>query len=199
MQGGILALDQATQTGLAYCTPGAKPAPSWLEANAGVKGEKHYSATHTLARKGTDPVDKVIGMHQLVQDHIDIHKPKFIMMEEIFTAGNQSSQATALITFGIAMKIEELAKRNGIRVFDVPIGTWRSHFIGAGHGKKPNLKRIVQRRCDALGWTYRDDNESDALGILDYAIWFFTDRGMMPQQPDGSNMSPADNLSKIDF
>ena len=195
MQGGILAIDQATQTGLAYCNPGARPAPTWIEAKSGVKGEKHFSSTHKLAGAGTDPVDKVMGMHELLQDHIDIHKPKFVMMEAILIAGSQTSQQTALTTFGLAMKIEEIAKINGIRVFDVPIGTWRSHFIGKGHGKKPNYKRIVQRRCDALGWGYHDDNESDALGILDYAIWFFTDRGMMPQ-PEGE-ITPADNRPEI--
>jgi len=199
MQGGILAIDQATQTGLAYCNPGARPAPTWLEAKSGIKGDKHYSSTHKLGREKADPVDKVIAMDQLLQDHITLHQPKFVMMEAILIAGSQGNQQTALTTFGLAMKIEEVCKRNGIRIFDVHIGTWRSHFIGAGHGKNPNLKRIVQRRCDALGWGYQDDNESDSLGILDYAIWFFTDRGMMPQPPEGSNMSPADNLPKIDF
>lgn len=197
MQGGILAIDQATQTGLAYCNPGARPAPNWLECNTGIRGEKHYSSTHLLARKGSDPVDKVIGMHELLQDHIDLHKPKFVMMEAILIAGSQTSQQTALTTFGLAMKIEEVCKLNGIRIFDVHIGTWRSHFIGSGHGKKPNYKRIVQRRCDALGWKYRDDNESDALGILDYAIWFFTDRGMMAQIE--GDETPADNRPAINF
>ena len=63
---------------------------------------------------------------------------------------------------------------NRVPVREVPISTWRKHFIGAGRAPKGEAsgwcKRQAQSRCRALGWGDLSDDEAEAAGIWDYGM-----------------------------
>ena len=46
--------------------------------------------------------------------------------------------------------------------------TVRKHFTGKGNAKSAELKAMTMAACRARGWAPVDDNEADALAILDY-------------------------------
>jgi hypothetical protein len=60
----------------------------------------------------------------------------------------------------------------GQRVIEVNIATWRKHFFGSQPRgtKSKTLKQLAWDRCVQLGWRPKNDDEADALGILDYAL-----------------------------
>jgi hypothetical protein len=56
-------------------------------------------------------------------------------------------------------------------VHPVNMKSWRRTFfgnIGRGHARK-ELKEYAVERCQQLGFNPRNDDEADAIGILDYA------------------------------
>ena len=47
-----------------------------------------------------------------------------------------------------------------------------------------SLIGVVEQRCADLGWHYENDDESDALGVLDYALSWLAQRNLLPEVPD---------------
>lgn len=77
------------------------------------------------------------------------------------------------LLIGIAAHINSFCAAKGIRRCEwVHQATWRRHFIGPMKRglKKWQLKDFVQERCKDLGLEPRNDDEADALGILDYDL-----------------------------
>lgn len=74
---------------------------------------------------------------------------------------------------GLAAHAESWAEAMGCRVVRrVNMTTWRRHFIGSqkrGTQRKA-LKAFVMERCQQFGFEPENDDESDSLGILTYAI-----------------------------
>lgn len=74
--------------------------------------------------------------------------------------------------------VVELSQALQIRHGAVPIGSWRSHFLGtakapAGLGKAQRtsaLKDMAMRQCAQRGWLPEFHDEAEALGIMDYAL-----------------------------
>lgn len=88
--------------------------------------------------------------------------------------GNTNADALFILA-GIAAHAHSFAYAkgwSGQRVIEVNIATWRRHFIGPmKRGTKSKaLKDYTGQRCRQLGWSPRNDDEADALGILDYAL-----------------------------
>ena len=84
-----------------------------------------------------------------------------------FLRGRTNSDTTALL-FGLAAVVGLTAWREGFT--DLRIATpaeVRVYFIGTNM-RRAEAKAETKARCRALGWTYRDDNEADAL-----ALWAF--------------------------
>jgi len=61
----------------------------------------------------------------------------------------------------------------GIRMSQgIDLASWRKFFIGSMKRgtKTKELKDYTMERCNQFGWKPRNNDEGDALGILDYAI-----------------------------
>lgn len=56
--------------------------------------------------------------------------------------------------------------RNKISYQGVPVGTIKKHITGKGNADKVAVIKAIQ----ALGFNPKDDNEADALALLDYAL-----------------------------
>ena len=79
------------------------------------------------------------------------------------------------VLMGIAAHAHSFCAAKQVRRCEwVPASTWRRHFIGTMKRgtKKMDLKDFVQARCRELGMKPRNDDEADALGILDYDLTF---------------------------
>ena len=59
------------------------------------------------------------------------------------------------------------------------MASWRRHFIGKmpRGTKSKEWKDYAKERCLQYGWSVRTDDESDALGLLDYGCEL---RGIVP-------------------
>lgn len=68
---------------------------------------------------------------------------------------------------------QEVAVTCGVKYISVPMQTWRKHFLGRGRAPKETrnsrkwMKEAAKARCRQMGWKVSDDNEAEALGILD--------------------------------
>lgn len=67
---------------------------------------------------------------------------------------------------------ESFAYAMGIRCQLINVKSWARHFIGSTprSTKSKEKKAYTMERCRTLGWKPRNDDEGDALGLLDYAI-----------------------------
>lgn len=67
---------------------------------------------------------------------------------------------------GLVAMLELWAYHRNIPLHPVGVGTIKKHWTGKGNAKKPDMVAEAKRR----GFTPRDDNEADALALLDYAL-----------------------------
>lgn len=121
-----------------------------------------------------------LALHRKLHDiHTTVGSIERIYYEEPITPSGVEGQTTLRTlgrTLGLAAHAESYGCAIGARVRTVPQGTWRRHFIGRGSGFKVkgvqrfDPKKMARDRCRALGWNARNNDESDALGLLDFAI-----------------------------
>jgi hypothetical protein len=84
--------------------------------------------------------------------------------------GHTNIESLRVLT-GLAATAECLGEELGCRtVMPVHNKTWRAQFIGRqkrGTGRE-TLKDLAKERCRQLGMKPRNDDEADAIGLLDY-------------------------------
>jgi hypothetical protein len=101
-----------------------------------------------------------------------------------------SSAGTIRLLGGLCMHVESIAAAKRARmVCPVNMSSWRKHFIGPqrrGTDRK-EFKALVIERCHQLGFKPRNDDESDAIGILDYACDF---TGLIPPWRKNETLRP---------
>lgn len=83
--------------------------------------------------------------------------------------GRNTHQDTARKLMGFAVVTEMVAYEFACRCLEVDTNTVMRHFTGAGGGRRADKKARVIAACLARGIDVSDDNEADALAILDYA------------------------------
>lgn len=83
--------------------------------------------------------------------------------------GSHTHQETARKLMGFAVVTEMVAHELSCRCLEVGTKTIIRHFTGAGGGKRADKKARVVAACRARGIEVSDDNEADALALLDYA------------------------------
>lgn len=189
MIGGVLALDVATVTGWAYGPPGSIPAPSQLEISGGAEIPQHTSGWKRLSGASTAQVRKFAGIKELLLENISLFKPSLVVFEKPYvgirknkkTGKITADQKTPKLLLGLAAIIELVCDENGIRCFEANNAEARKYFCGKGGGKRDELKRLVEMRCAELGWKYDNDDEADALGLLDFTLYCLQKRGSLPQ------------------
>jgi len=97
---------------------------------------------------------------------------------------------TLRILAGLAAVTEYFAYGSGLRMCQaVPMASWRRHFIGKmpRGTKSKEWKDYAKERCLHYGWTVRTDDESDALGLLDYGCEL---RGIVPPWRENEVLRP---------
>ncbi len=77
---------------------------------------------------------------------------------------------TLLLLYGLYAHALSFCEARGVRVQSPNQATWRRHFIGKmPRGTKSiDLKALTMERCRQLGMEPNNNDEGDALGILDW-------------------------------
>jgi len=107
------------------------------------------------------------------------HKPEMVVYEQPILG--HTALYTARKLYGMAWETElaciDLMKSGDLRpdfvINEVNISDWRTHFLGKGYPRDRNgCKLAVMDMCRVRGFVFEEgnDNEADAIAILDYAL-----------------------------
>lgn len=154
----IAAFDVASNTGVAVGVPGSAP----------IYWSKHL---------GKPPDERRLAQILRLTDNVIVkHKPDLIYVEAPAAGDFKNTLLTQLVGC-----VKGCAAARCVDVKEVYPNTVRKHFLGKSLTSrnfpdlsrpkaKLEIKRIVMRRCQALGWNPEDDDQADALAMLDYAF-----------------------------
>lgn len=153
----ILALDIATNMGVALGKPGATPI-AWSVNLGKAPDERRFSKVLTVTSS-------------LIAEH----KPDLIALE-----APVGGPKTSHYLVGLVACVRGVAFNRGVRVMSCPIGAVRKHFTGRNWtardfpgmnkgAQKAAIKAQVMARCKLLGWDVRDTDAADAAATWDYA------------------------------
>ena len=158
----IVALDLATQTGVAVGDPGRPPRAFSVDLGKSKSEDFRFSKALTLT-------------HQLIQEH----KPDLIVIE-----APVGGPKTSHFLVGLVACVRGCCFNRGVALESHSIAAIRKHFLG-GHVTSAHYKHLPERarkgaarkdgkdavmnRCRALGWQVADDNAADAMALWDFA------------------------------
>ena len=154
----IVALDIATQTGIAVGSPGGKPKAWSVDLGKGRGEDARFSKALVLT-------------HELIERY----RPDLIAVEAAI--GGKFASAFLI---GVVACVRGVAANRGVPVRSYTSGSVRKHFLGRALAKRdfPSLKPAaatkaikgeVIARCRLLGWEVADDNAADACALWDFA------------------------------
>lgn len=72
--------------------------------------------------------------------------------------------------YAIAGQVDWWAHKINIQCREVAIDDWRMHFLGFKKGGRELLKAAAMDACNRRGWKPQNDDEAEALGVLDYGL-----------------------------
>ncbi len=177
-----LALDLATCTGFA------------LGDLTGIKvsGSRRFPST------GEDIGRFAYAYRSWLKTGLKRHKPDCLVFEQP-VLGSDTALATARKLYGMTWQTEltciDLMKSGDLppnfEIQEVNISDWRSHFLGKGYPKERNAcKAATMQMCRVRGFHFDDDNEADAIAILDYALACQSPQSAIRATPLFQNQSP---------
>ena len=158
----LLALDLSKRsTGWAFWKQGM-PAPIYGSVSLG----SEYSNLGSVCAKC---FREVVGVVKVAgADRIVLEKP--------FNAAQlkgSTNADTLTLQAGLATAVHMAAHHAGVpKPHEVSPSSWRKNFIGPQKRgtKRPTLKKLAIERCRQFGWSPKNDDEADALGILDSTL-----------------------------
>jgi len=154
----ILALDIATVSGWAQGDGGSTP-------SSGVYG---------LPGTGDDIGRYLISWANWLDQRLKGNRPREVVFEAPILP-KMTTLATTRKLHGLTGVTEMICHSNAVPVTEISAGMVRKHFLGRHYPKnatRDQLKIAVVAGCRARGWNPLDDNEADALAILDVSLSF---------------------------
>lgn len=153
-----LSLDQAP-TKIGFARGGPEETPTW---GVFTPSKKHPECSIR---------DWLQSMITLLPIRKVIHEAPFI--------GPRSSPQNVIAMCGLPAIIRLVCDDCDVPCEEAPIDTWRKHFIGftrapkgmrGNNRRRQHLKDAAMRACVERDWFVKQDDEADALGILDWAL-----------------------------
>ena len=155
----IVALDIATQTGIAVGSSGSNPTCWSVDIGKGLSEAARFS-----------------NILKLTQGLIATHEPDLVVCEA-FIGGDKASA----YLIGLAACVRGCAYNRGIKVEMVFPATVRKHFLGKALTSrdfpgmkvakaKIAIKERVAAQCRAIGWKVPDLDAADAAATWDWAM-----------------------------
>lgn len=161
--GGLLALDLASTVGWAACALDYRPvAPieAGREKPAGV-----FSGAWRVAPAGTPLAPFLDRFATGLDNMMALHKPSIVVFEAPILHAGHTSVDTARKLMGMACITELIAYRRQIpTVRECNVSQVKKHWSGNGHAKKDAMIAAARER----GFEPKDDNEADALALMDF-------------------------------
>jgi len=138
----ILALDLSTKTGWAT---------------------KYQSGVQEFPlKRGDSPGMRFLNLRGWLNQMLSIlGKIDVIVYEQAHHRGGAATQ----LCVGMVTHVLSFCAENNIDVTGVHTGTLKKHATGKGNASKEQMMSAGR----AKGWSFLDDNECDALWLLDYA------------------------------
>ena len=170
----VLALDVATTTGFAVANVGLLPPATPLEAVAQGGVKQPHSGSQRMGSANMDDGAILSAYKQWLEDMIAVHNPDCVVYEAPFMSNKFFNAGKRLLA--MAGITESVCNSKKVKVFTANMGTVRKYFCGTGKANRKTIKRLIQTACDQRGWTYKDDNESDALAVWEYSAACLTGR-----------------------
>jgi Holliday junction resolvasome RuvABC endonuclease subunit len=153
----IVALDIATQTGVAVGESGTTPKAWSVDLGKGLSEGVRFSQILKLT-------------HGLIATH----EPDLVAVEAAIGGKNASAYLIGLVAC-----VRGVSANRGVECEQFHSGSIRKHFLGkaytsrdfphlkVAHAKRA-IKQLVIDRCALLKWEAEDDNAADALALWDY-------------------------------
>lgn len=169
----VLALDVATNTGVAVGESGGTPKAWSVSLNEGLPlklpGESPQERKYRLEN------GRFSNVLRLTHGLIATHKPDFIAIEAAVGGAKASFYLVMLVG-----NVRGCAANHGVNSQTFNIGSVRKHFLGKAYTTrdfpelkpakaKQRIKGLVMDRCRILGWEVEDDDSADACATWDYA------------------------------
>lgn len=156
-EGEILALDVASNCGVAEGRPGEVP--------------RIYSVKFA---RPDDQLEDIFGRAVFwIAERLQVSRPELVVIEAPPPAGamhgNTNANAVAT-TLGLWAVLSGCCRCKGIRVRSANIARVRKHFIDQGHLPGQEAKRRVMRMCRALGWEAPNHDAADAAAVWSWAV-----------------------------
>ena len=148
----IIAFDLATQTGWARYAP------------AGTIRFGSFRMPYTGPAVGLFLTVFRERIAELIEEGPDV------IVFETPWVGSKTSQDTARKLMCLAGFLEFECHQFDIRCFEVNNAAVRKFFCGKGRAPRLEIKALVMNACLARGWSPRNDDEADALAVLDFAL-----------------------------
>lgn len=173
----VLALDLATQTGVAFDDPdpegGGRRRLQPIERPTFKTWQLAPSGHRRFGVRFAELYDRMI---KLIDDlDYESKKPDVIAFEEPllhkYRRGYGSGDNVRLLV-GLAAVAEMVAEQHSIKCVEVNITTVKVHFGGKAGGDK----EAIGARCRQLGWATKNADESDAA-----SIWSFVKCSLDPK------------------
>lgn len=172
MAGGILALDIARQLGWAAATVDACRA--WPRTQLEVRGHDWSgvrSGSVALAQPAATHGRLYAAFADWLGDAITVHAPNIVVFEAPLPRQSKGAEA-ARRSLGLAAIADLVCYRREVQCFEEANNTVKKSFAGSGRAEKGDILRA----CQARGWDPKDDNEADALALLDHSILLLRER-----------------------
>lgn len=153
----ILALDLSkSATGWArYCLGDAKPS----------------YGTWKLGGPYTDRASAMICLYQKLVEQFAFSTPDLVIYESPLRGDVQSTEVNNRMANALASVVELICKGKRIRCDEASNATWRKVALGKGRGlSSKDFKALAIKMAREFGLKPENDNEADAIGLLDYAF-----------------------------
>jgi hypothetical protein len=151
-----------------------------IDASTTATGYAHGGAQDALPRGGVWKLpgadELVLGrtitmLGQSIMETARCVKPTVIYVEAPFAKiDREHSEQTAIALMQLAGGMRLVAGLLACRIELVAVYNVRKYFIGEGFLSREQAKARVMDRCNDLGWSYQDDNESDAKAVWAYGM-----------------------------
>lgn len=151
----VLAFDTATTTG-------------WAVGD--LRGERRWGS-FTLPRTGANIGLFLIFAERRIEELVAQHRPKMLAYEAPLLIPRADNPEKLQRLLGLVSEVEKCAERRSLPCEKATLGQIRTHFLGAGYrNQTADLKARTKVKCRDMGYDVADDNEADAMALLDYML-----------------------------
>lgn len=160
----ILALDIATQTGIAFAEN--NDTPEFSTVRLGGPGKHTHATLCAAAMRMTNRLIKQ-------------YEPDLLAIEAAYF--NPKHPRAGILLYSLRGAIIGTAKINGLHAEEFTPNEIRQHFISTGSLGRVEAKQTVYDVCKMLGWDPKNNDEADAGAVLERARATEKISKMMPQ------------------